>query len=117
MFLLRNNYILNSSEFLGKDFTKEPKWTMVDLGYFPGVIPSGNSCIHGELYKINEKTLANLDFLEGNGTFYKREQIIINNFLEPVWMYILVNNYFTSSYESHRIETTTINNIKYQKWI
>lgn len=113
----KNSHILNLSEFLGKDFTKEPKWAMVDLGYFPGVVPGGNNCIDGELYVVDESTLINLDLLEGNGSFYNREQILVNNFPEPVWMYILINHYFTNSSESCRIETTITNNIKYQKWV
>lgn len=44
----------------------------------------------GEVYVCNDETMAELDFLEGNGKFYKREKVIVKNAegeaLEA-WMY------------------------------
>ena len=92
-----NHHILNNSKFIGDAVTLEPDFSMISMGRFPGVI-YGNKRIRGELYSVNQEVFSYLDRLEGNGHFYKREEIDLLLLDNPngakkykAWMYILVN--------------------------
>ena len=60
---------------------------MVNLGLFPAVLLKGNTAIHGEIYKVDETTLEQLDILEGYPEFYNR--ISINTKYGDAYMYVL----------------------------
>jgi len=76
------HYLLeNRSIFIGNAKTIEKyslfRYKNFDFPYMNS-IPS--SVIHGELYKIDKKTLKDLDLLEGYPIFYNRKQIqVISN--------------------------------------
>ncbi len=78
---LGNHGLLSSSKMLGK--TKSPaNFQMVDIGWFPGVIKAENGiAITGEVYEVDDITLARLNRLEGyNSTdpdsgLYNRDEI------------------------------------------
>ena len=66
---------------------------MISLHSFPGVLKMDNGegySILGELYEVDDHTLKNLDVLEGNGHFYKRELVRIHSHPEKAWMYVLM---------------------------
>lgn len=72
------------------------KYTMVSLGAFPGVIPTGESTIHGEVYEVPDDVYRSIERLEGynvdtNYRFYDKMEI------ETVYgkaeMYILDESY------------------------
>ena len=63
-----------------------PQYTMISMGYFPGVLDQGDTAIHGEVYEV--KDLYPLDGLEGHPSFYCREIITLEDG-DEVWMYIL----------------------------
>jgi len=66
-----NHGLLKTATFLGP--AKTPKgFAMLDLGYFPGVIPSDihETPIFGEVYEVDDETLQRLDRLEG---YHKEE--------------------------------------------
>ena len=63
-----NNYLLKNSEYMGKAITTGK---MYNVGKFPAVT-SGKDIIKGELYKIDQFTLNNIDYLEG----YNKDNII-----------------------------------------
>lgn len=71
-----NHYLLSGSEFICPTETKE-KYTMLDMGRFPGVLKEDFSdrsvSIKGEIYDVDEKTLRNLDTYEGD--WYFREEV------------------------------------------
>ena len=71
-----NHHILVEGEFLGKAQTKE-RFSMVSFGTYPAAIKiDGNGFyLLGELYRVTGKALKELDDLEGEGSFYKRELI------------------------------------------
>jgi gamma-glutamylaminecyclotransferase len=75
-------------ELLGTVKT-EPKFKMVSLGGFPGVIPDeGTQSVVVEIYRVNSKEVEKrLDWLEGYPSFYQKTEI------ETQWgtanMYIL----------------------------
>tara|TARA_R100001082_G_C4360744_1_gene159252 strand:- start:338 stop:937 length:600 start_codon:yes stop_codon:yes gene_type:complete len=68
-----NHHYLKDSEFVKHlDF---PDLTLIDTGYgFPAVIKKRGYSVYGEVYKIDDKTLLNLDRLEGEGSLYFREE-------------------------------------------
>ena len=71
-----NHYLLEKAEYLGTGHTKY-KFALYVNG-IPFVIKTEQvSQIHGELYEINDKTLKQLDMLEGHPDWYFREQIDI----------------------------------------
>lgn len=53
-------------------FKTVPRYTMISLGAFPGIIERGDTAIVGELYEVDDATLASLDRLEGHPHFYTR---------------------------------------------
>lgn len=87
-----NNDIIARDEenaFIGEATTKDSCYIMTSLGAFPGVHKGGRYNVRGELYLVNDITLARLDMLEGNGHFYTREQVAIEGYDEPAWIYLL----------------------------
>jgi gamma-glutamylcyclotransferase (GGCT)/AIG2-like uncharacterized protein YtfP len=84
-----NRRLLTGSEFVGEFFTK-PFYRLYDLGYFPGlkIDKQAGKSIKGEIYRVSDKVLESLDFLEGHPKHYKRESLEIENFDEKVEGYI-----------------------------
>ena len=81
-----NSHVLDISngELLG-DFITEPKYTMLDLGAFPGVLLEGEDSIHGEVYEVD--TLKYIDHLDSYPDFYSRVEI--DTTFGKAWMYVL----------------------------
>jgi len=65
-------------EYIGEAVTRRG-YTLYDLGSFPAMVKCGNSSIIGEVYEVCSRTLEKLDYLEGHPTFYKRQQIILQD--------------------------------------
>ena len=68
-----NQAFLEKSEFLGQHETL-PEYALYDLGAYPAVI-AGHHRIVGEVYLIDDETLARIDKLEDVPIEYRREQI------------------------------------------
>lgn len=84
------------AKFIGYDHL-EGSYRLIDLGYFPAVVrddtlpKDGN--IFGEVYEITDDILNGLDVLEGNGTYYTRQNVYTAND-RRVWCYMLPPAYF-----------------------
>ena len=50
---------------------------LYDLGAFPGLVRGGDHSVVGEVYAVDEATLASLDRLEGHPDFYRRTDIVL----------------------------------------
>jgi gamma-glutamylcyclotransferase (GGCT)/AIG2-like uncharacterized protein YtfP len=62
-------------EYLGEQRT-EPKYKMVSLGAFPGVILGGNQEVTIEVFRVNSPDVElRLDWLEGYPSFYQKTTI------------------------------------------
>lgn len=87
-----NHYYLKDQEYLGEATIRG---TMISLRHFPGVINVGNDQITGELYQIDNETLARLDRLEGYPHFYERVPIELSDETTNtfVWCYTLPESY------------------------
>jgi len=59
-----NHHLLEQAVLLGEDKT-EARFTMINLGYYPGVLLHGSNQISGEVYEITPEIESNLDALEG----------------------------------------------------
>ncbi|RTZ14288.1 gamma-glutamylcyclotransferase [Vibrio aquaticus] len=68
-----NHHLLAQSSCLG-NHTTAPVYALYDLGAYPAVI-EGHSAIVGEVYHVDEETLAQLDLLEDVPVLYRRERI------------------------------------------
>jgi gamma-glutamylaminecyclotransferase len=69
-----NHPLLVRARFLGEAATP-PRYALVDLGPFPAMIAGGQTAVVGEVYAVDETTLARLDILEGHPSFYQRQRI------------------------------------------
>jgi len=64
---------------------------MISLGGFPGLIKDDSGhYITGEIYRVDEHVMSDLDRLEGFPSFYNREQIEIDGTF--CWIYFLNNS-------------------------
>ena len=85
-----NHAILKNAKFICASKTTE-KYTMLDLGKFPGVVKIDDdsipkSHINGEVYEIDYDTIKYLDEFEG--IWFTREMVPIECGIS-VWMYFL----------------------------
>jgi gamma-glutamylcyclotransferase (GGCT)/AIG2-like uncharacterized protein YtfP len=69
----RNHGLLHASEFVGGGLT-EARYRLINLGPYPAMIENAEEpmSITGELYRVDEPTLAALDRLEDEGVLYRR---------------------------------------------
>ncbi|MFW6225395.1 MAG: gamma-glutamylcyclotransferase family protein [bacterium] len=84
-------YYLRDSKLLGEE-TLKGNFTMVSLGGFPGVIPSGEGVVKGEVYEVDDLTYRQIEMLEGYDenpkyTFYSKMKV--NTKFGEADMYIL----------------------------
>jgi gamma-glutamylcyclotransferase (GGCT)/AIG2-like uncharacterized protein YtfP len=63
----------------GEARTREPR-TLVDLGPYPALLPADErdrTPVEGELYRVDEAAIGELDAFEGCPTLYRREAIAV----------------------------------------
>ena len=72
----RNHRHLVGARLVGEVRT-QPAFQLHDLGAYPGLIAGGEHAIVGEVYAVDEATLAALDRLEGTPDFYRRVSIVL----------------------------------------
>lgn len=76
------------------------KGQMYDLGPYPAVVvtPGSESAVKGEVWEVDDETLARLDHLEGHPTFYLRQKLpllsyshnpSVNKDAWQVWVYTM----------------------------
>lgn len=54
-----------------------PEYELVQIDYYPAMLPGGPSRIMGELYEIDDETLKRLDELEEVPHYYERRTIVL----------------------------------------
>lgn len=78
---------LKDSVFLGTTKTTA-KYTLIDLGFYPGLLNVGTTQVSGEVYEVDSNTLSLLDLIE-IGAGYRRDKVeLIDSFDEVVYAYI-----------------------------
>lgn len=84
-----NSPLLGDARLIG-DFKSAAKYTMYDInGGFPAIIGGGSTQIVGEVYEVDDATLARLDRLEGHPNFYRRDPIDVEGFEGEVIAYFM----------------------------
>lgn len=69
-----NHGLLAHAERLGPHRT-EPRFTLLRLGAYPGLVAGGSTAVRGEVYRINDAGLRALDQLEDYPRLYDRTLI------------------------------------------
>ena len=82
---LSNARLLEGARFVGRALTS-PDFGLEDLGPFPGMV-RGDRRVAGEIYAVDEATLARLDALERHPVWYRREVIRLDDGV-PVESYV-----------------------------
>lgn len=80
-----NHRLLNAAEFLGACHTR-PCFTMYALGAYPGVARGGETAIAGEVYRVTDGQLRQLDRLEDYPRLFRR--IAIPSPFGRAWIYL-----------------------------
>jgi len=52
-----------------------PAYELVQIDYYPALLPDGKSRVLGELYEVDDQTLERLDALEEVPSYYERRTI------------------------------------------
>jgi gamma-glutamylaminecyclotransferase len=74
----RNHHLLEGARRVAEART-QPAFTLHDFGPFPGLVAGGDHAVLGEVYEVDEPTLAALDRLEGHPSFYQRTSICLED--------------------------------------
>ena len=69
-----NHRLLRAARMLGKRRT-EARYTLLSLGAFPAMLGGGTTSVVGELYDVDDSTLAAVDRLEGHPHLYRRQRV------------------------------------------
>jgi gamma-glutamylaminecyclotransferase len=69
-----NHHLLATARFVAKART-ESCFELFDFGPFPAMSTGGETAVLGEIYAVDDATLARLDRLEGHPRLYQRTQI------------------------------------------
>lgn len=67
----------------------EPRFDLLDLGEYPGLVRAGSTSVVGELYAVDERLLATLDEYEGVPEPYVRELVSLDDGRRAI-AYVLV---------------------------
>lgn len=81
----RYHGLLEDAAFLSRHRTA-PRYTMVALDGYPGVVEGGDTAIVGELYRVSRRALEALDRLEEVPWLYARR--VVPTARGPAWMYL-----------------------------
>ena len=73
-----NHRLLRRSRLVGEATTADG-FALHNLGPFPGMVRATAGHVRGEVYEVDEATLAALDRLEGHPRFYRRTRIALED--------------------------------------
>ncbi len=70
----RDHRVLEGRRFLGA-CTTEAAFHLVDLGAYAAMVPGGSTCVAGELYLVDQRTLVEIDVLREVPVLFRRVRI------------------------------------------
>lgn len=76
--LLPNNtraYVLKDCEHVGED--ELMNYAMYDVGTYPAIVPYEGRRVKGQVVVVDANKLAELDWIESNGSLYQRKQVTL----------------------------------------
>lgn len=68
--------LLEGARFVGEAITA-PRYTLHDLGDYPGLVEGGATAVEGEVWSVGEELLARLDDFEGHPELFRRAPIAL----------------------------------------
>jgi gamma-glutamylaminecyclotransferase len=80
-----NHHLLSDARFLGLHRT-EPRFTLLVLGAYPGLVAGGDTAVFGEVYGVDAAGLRRLDRLEDYPRLYGRQLIATAH--GSAWVYL-----------------------------
>jgi gamma-glutamylcyclotransferase (GGCT)/AIG2-like uncharacterized protein YtfP len=80
-----NHHLLAGACCLGPHRT-EPRFTLLVLGAYPGLVGGGDTAVHGEVYSVDAAGLRRLDQLEDYPRLYHRK--VIQTAYGKAWVYL-----------------------------
>ncbi len=80
-----NHHLLMGAEYCGVHLTR-PRYRMLHLGTYPGVVAGGSTAIEGEVYRVDTKELVHIDRLEVYPRLYTRK--LIPTSWGRAWIYL-----------------------------
>jgi gamma-glutamylcyclotransferase (GGCT)/AIG2-like uncharacterized protein YtfP len=80
-----NHHLLRTARFLGPHRT-EPRFTLLVLGAYPGLVDGGETAVFGEVYGVDAAGLRRLDQLEDYPRLYDRRVIATPH--GRAWVYL-----------------------------
>lgn len=93
---LRNHHLMSAAKFSGSAKTLLPSYSLVQFpsesspgNVTPGMKKHGTDCVVGELYIVDDESLARLDQLEQNGVEYERSRVMLDDGSQA-WAYFLI---------------------------
>ncbi|MFI5399902.1 MAG: gamma-glutamylcyclotransferase [SAR324 cluster bacterium] len=78
-----NHGLLREATLIGPGHTL-PAYRLVDLGPYPGMVAPGTTAVAGEVYRVPERLLAELDRLEEHPETYVRSTVRLSDGREAV---------------------------------
>lgn len=109
-----NNVFLDNAQYLGEYHTLDKFELYTDASFpIPYLTDSLNprrlpARVFGNLYRVDEETLRDLDRLEGNGMFYQRRLIRIQNHPRECWAYFILSAEPNKNRQYERIKRLTM---------
>lgn len=82
--------LLSKANFITREYIEE-EMQLCDMGPFPALVkePTQTFRTYGEVYVVDQETLAALDMAEGHPTFFKRHKVKTAKNGYRVWVYVL----------------------------
>ena len=71
----RANHMLQTGVYVGEGVL--PDYAMYHLGRYPGIKPCPGEQVQGELYRVDNATLRQMDDYEENGSLYHRTPVVL----------------------------------------
>jgi len=89
---MSHNHRMTGQELIGS-FRTLPRYRLYACGWHPGLVeaPESGVAVEGELWRVDDRTLAELDRFEGEELF-ERRPIAVAGFTEPVLAYFYLGD-------------------------
>ncbi len=89
----RNHRLLAAQELVGPARTL-PRYRLYDTGSYPCLVEDARNgvAVAGEIWRVDESCLPSLDRLEGAPMLFRRVEIAVEGFAEPVAAYLYNGN-------------------------
>lgn len=84
---IRGMDAMPGADLVGEAVTVDARYTLHDLGAFPGVFLDGHNRVRGEVWQVTDEVFDILDQIEGYPVFYNR--VKVDTTQGTAWIYYL----------------------------